>query len=369
MKCKKCNHTVPEDSEFCPYCGASIEKGQTCPECGQVLPEDSLFCPFCGCKMQSTQPKQVEFPSEKKEQKTPAKSNVGAKKTFRVVLISIVAIVVVAGAYFGLNTIFAKRFIAAEEYSKAAACFDRIFIAKKMYPGEYEYAKAGRSFEKGDINSFSFYTKLEYLSRTYPEAISKAKINELTISLYNTAVNWYETGNYGSSATEKETAFQYFNAVKPYKDSSKYLALLNGRADTRMFSIDSKMSITTETVVKYIDFQDAKEVLVSTDVISWDFLRGSWKTSDGSYYLNVENNGDVSDSHMSYNIPFFEMEDAYLGIIDGHVFLYSTDLEDAETAYTLGKYKLLFDISVINAQQVTIYSYKSDSNYILFRDI
>ena len=51
MNCKNCNHTIPNDSEFCPFCGTAIEAGSfsfVCQKCGHEIPEDSEFCPFCG---------------------------------------------------------------------------------------------------------------------------------------------------------------------------------------------------------------------------------------------------------------------------------------------------------------------------------
>ncbi len=53
MLCDKCGKTVPGDSEFCPYCGSTIEllpekTELTCEVCGKTLPDDSEFCPYCG---------------------------------------------------------------------------------------------------------------------------------------------------------------------------------------------------------------------------------------------------------------------------------------------------------------------------------
>ncbi len=48
MRCNKCNHKIPNDSEFCPFCGGAIEKGELCQNCGKVLPLESAFCPYCG---------------------------------------------------------------------------------------------------------------------------------------------------------------------------------------------------------------------------------------------------------------------------------------------------------------------------------
>lgn len=126
------------------------------------------------------------------------------------------------------------------------------------------------------------------------------------------------------------------------------------------------MNTTTESVIEIIDFQDAKEALVSNHIIAVDFLRGSWKSSDGIYYFKVEAEDNNGGNHISYNIPHFEMPDSYFGIVDGHVFLYSHG--NPGYAYRHGDYKLLFDIDVVSVQQIIVYSYKSDLRYTLFRD-
>ena len=53
MLCDKCGKMVPDDSEFCPYCGNTVElppenPALTCASCGKTLPEGSEFCPCCG---------------------------------------------------------------------------------------------------------------------------------------------------------------------------------------------------------------------------------------------------------------------------------------------------------------------------------
>ena len=60
MNCPKCGMTLPDDSEFCQYCGERIEPlnaisdipteniEKKCPKCGMALPDDSDFCQFCG---------------------------------------------------------------------------------------------------------------------------------------------------------------------------------------------------------------------------------------------------------------------------------------------------------------------------------
>lgn len=49
MKCNNCNNLIPDDSEFCQYCGATLLN--KCPACGADLPEDSAFCKKCGQKL------------------------------------------------------------------------------------------------------------------------------------------------------------------------------------------------------------------------------------------------------------------------------------------------------------------------------
>lgn len=56
MICKKCGNILPQDSVYCPICGAEVEKGAAggregegiCPVCGGRYQADDMFCPTCG---------------------------------------------------------------------------------------------------------------------------------------------------------------------------------------------------------------------------------------------------------------------------------------------------------------------------------
>lgn len=69
MKCPNCNQTIPDDSEFCQYCGHELKL--VCPKCGADLDDDSDFCKKCGKKInkksinkKKTTPLQIK-PSDK----------------------------------------------------------------------------------------------------------------------------------------------------------------------------------------------------------------------------------------------------------------------------------------------------------------
>lgn len=61
MKCLKCNHTIPDDSVFCEFCGSKVDAQNTyeessvkkiyCRKCGNELSDNSMFCRRCGEKL------------------------------------------------------------------------------------------------------------------------------------------------------------------------------------------------------------------------------------------------------------------------------------------------------------------------------
>lgn len=71
MNCIYCGKALPDDSEFCAYCGKTVERVPKCKSCGKQITEDSLFCAYCGNPTAiqnkasvSQQPAQVEMPAK-----------------------------------------------------------------------------------------------------------------------------------------------------------------------------------------------------------------------------------------------------------------------------------------------------------------
>jgi len=46
--CPDCQHNVPKEAKFCPYCGHQIVVFQQCSQCGKNLPPSAKFCVQCG---------------------------------------------------------------------------------------------------------------------------------------------------------------------------------------------------------------------------------------------------------------------------------------------------------------------------------
>ena len=58
MNCIKCNKTIPEGSEFCPYCGNKVvvvPQSWKCLQCNLDVPDGTRRCPNCGSPINSPQ--------------------------------------------------------------------------------------------------------------------------------------------------------------------------------------------------------------------------------------------------------------------------------------------------------------------------
>jgi hypothetical protein len=48
MKCLYCDTEIPDNSEFCNYCGRQVSKPILCANCGNSIPMGSKYCNKCG---------------------------------------------------------------------------------------------------------------------------------------------------------------------------------------------------------------------------------------------------------------------------------------------------------------------------------
>lgn len=67
--CGDCKRTLPNDSDFCQFCGSNkileekvpVKMIKVCGTCGKVLPDDSVFCQFCGSKEIINRSRQIKI--------------------------------------------------------------------------------------------------------------------------------------------------------------------------------------------------------------------------------------------------------------------------------------------------------------------
>src|SRR5690554_2816964 len=69
MKCKFCDKTIGDNSQYCPYCGLK-QSADICTSCGAELLHDAVFCHKCGAENNQKIKKTVYRPVPK-----PQKAN------------------------------------------------------------------------------------------------------------------------------------------------------------------------------------------------------------------------------------------------------------------------------------------------------
>jgi membrane protease subunit (stomatin/prohibitin family) len=55
-RCPQCQHVVPKQAAFCPYCGSHLLVFDKCSKCNKNLPPTAQFCPRCGQSVKAKAP-------------------------------------------------------------------------------------------------------------------------------------------------------------------------------------------------------------------------------------------------------------------------------------------------------------------------
>lgn len=90
MKCPYCQHDLPDQSQFCSYCGKEIKAHKICPQCLYQEEEHAVFCSHCGYHFQQDENDQQKLSrSQKNKQKN---KNIKIK-----IIVILVAAIICAG--------------------------------------------------------------------------------------------------------------------------------------------------------------------------------------------------------------------------------------------------------------------------------
>lgn len=204
--------------------------------------------------------------------------------------------------------------------------------------GAYLYYEAGDSTEA--LAVLNALTGNGYRADEVSELLTAVKD-----SIYRDAQEAYHSGEY-------ESAEKWFQLIAPHLRSGDYLILIEAKIPVSYTFIASKKDYVNNQLIPLLDFEDAAEILISTQELAQNFLLGTWKTGGGGYYFRMERDTDIS-----YNLPWFDYGDSYF-ITDGAVVLNNTGT---------GGEQNLFRFTVRSENCVDVYCYRNGSTYTLYR--
>lgn len=186
----------------------------------------------------------------------------------------------------------------------------------------------------------------------HPEA--DQTMEELTELMYLAGQQAYREGRHGN-------AVEYFQLLGEYKDSQLYLPLIQLDSDYGysviqfsehgLYSDEELCAVLREN----LDFENAKELIVSDHSVTMCFLDGRWKSESGWYFFNL----NLTDFYYQHNLPRAKQARGYLHFGDGKIYS-SINSEDSE-------YVLQYTLTVFDENCVGFYCHGNDSVIILYR--
>ena len=224
-------------------------------------------------------------------------------------------------------------------FAEASKIFTQ--LAKKKYNGaedmqkETQYLWAGALIEDEDY--VGAYKKLTGI-KNYSDV--KEVLEALEEVIYAEGQTLY----YSEKFSEAKKRFE---CISSYSNSKKYLTLI-GAHTSNSWSVSDSM---VNSLINIFYFEDAAELLLSTQAMGEKFLCGTWR-GDG-YYFTMKDDG-----YINYNLPWINYGD-YYRIEDGIMLLYP------ENSYN--NTKALFAFEAVSPDCIEVYCYQNKRTYTLYR--
>lgn len=214
------------------------------------------------------------------------------------------------------------------------------------------------------------YKKISELDNYKDSDEIKTKLKDV---VYLEGVSAYHDKDY-DDVNQYYHAAACFSAIHPYRDSEKYIALINARkkiysdlgneidgSDDLRWRTLGGFSVTVfinyEQIYKALrnifSFEDAADILLKSTLIAQVSLKGNWTTRDGQYYFYMNANGRAS-----YNLPWFDNGNS-AKIINGDYILFHYGKESTA--------RKLFHFDFVTEDSVLVYCYKDGSSYMLYK--
>ena len=224
------------------------------------------------------------------------------------------------------------QLLAAAKYKDSKEKVKEIKFRKGLYIfyEEHDYLKAYNYLSTSEYNDMNNISEIR---------------NELKELLYSEAVKLYREGK----IDQADTRF-----VEGYKDSDKYLLLIKVQQSYYgWWGLGGDAEKDVKKLIDFFDFEDTAEVLLSTDTLAEEFLRGNWKSATGGKYFKMDKEGGIS-----YNLPWINYGD-YYKIENGKLLLYPKNNENAT--------RTMYTITALDPDQIQVYCHKDGSTHTLYR--
>ena len=349
MKCPECGYLLPDDSDFCQYCGKKlvIPAKEAVPQMASVAawsaPVDGstgisqttsqrMSCKQCFCK-------RCGGAIDSHTKKCSSCGKQYFKLSIKPVVLLIIVLFVAAAGYIGYNYFKAIDSMNDQEFIASKRYFDNLFVSDRLFKDEYAYVEAGILMEEGKyVEALQAFQELDI---PVPSSIT----DDLKSKIYEEGQAAYRNGE----ISQAETCFAVLNG---YERSADYLVLISCKVDSFPNGVEIRNHYNA--LIDLLGFEDANEIMLANEVLSHRFLKGGWVDgpSYDRYFLIMAG----VDYETLSNLPH-KKGVGYYSLSDGIYYM-------GETEYTAVK---CYRFKIIDKDTLSVYCYEDGSTYTLYR--